>query len=619
MKRLLLLPMLYAAAVFGKEVKVPEVVIDPSGLTPHLLRQIDKAEKALVKQAVLNDALEIERLRRKAQDIVVTILQRDGYYNARVILEVGQDFEGEYWQFSVTPNKPSKVKTNRHAFVGQIQSDQFKARRHELLSSWKLPSKEVFVNERWSSAKAALLDDIRAKDFFLANYAYTQAYVDPSNQTVDTDLVLHSGPQVFLGDLQVEGLSRVPKWVIQYYVDYLSGKRVYSREALLDWQQQLQRTGLFRGVSIVPVYPDLSSVDGDIQPTQGLSKLDTLMQEETNTYVQQNPLMNQSRVTLPLKVQVSEAPARSVQAAVSIDDQVYLKGELLYKQNVIFGLPWHIETGVSLDFKRQKAFYDVYFLPSKNGGRNKVGVLLDRHKFDKDTLYRASMGWQFSYDYEWSLQNSYRLNLGSLLSLDYVFKTKKNYMATPTWINYADITYRKMNDYYNPTSGYMIKVAGAIGFNLSKWGVFSKLDIKAQYWYPMSPSDTLILKGAIGGVVHTKSGDVPIDFGYRLGGNQSIRGFGFQQIAETKDNRLVGADFMWFGSVEYQHYFNEKYGMSLFADVGDAKHRIQSMKPHLGVGAGFLYKTPIGAIDVSLAWGIGNKWPKLHFSLGVNF
>ncbi|KAG0758034.1 hypothetical protein G6F22_019765 [Rhizopus arrhizus] len=81
----------------------------------------------------------------------------------------------------------------------------------------------------------------------------------------------------------------------------------------------------------------------------------------------------------------------------------------------------------------------------------------------------------------------------------------------------------------------------------------------------------------IGRVWSSSKVQVPDDFGFRTGGARSIRGYKYQSIGLQRDNAVVGAPTLVVGSVEYDHYFNERWGMGVFVGAGGAAESVGEM------------------------------------------
>ncbi|MDH3389145.1 MAG: BamA/TamA family outer membrane protein, partial [Gammaproteobacteria bacterium] len=83
------------------------------------------------------------------------------------------------------------------------------------------------------------------------------------------------------------------------------------------------------------------------------------------------------------------------------------------------------------------------------------------------------------------------------------------------------------------------------------------------------------------------------------------------------DGKVIGARYMMYGGVEFEHYFNDRWGLALFYDVGNA---IDDLADSLESGAGFgwRWKSPVGPVRVDLANAVSTEdqeW-RLHVNIG---
>src|SRR5690606_34201996 len=109
-------------------------------------------------------------------------------------------------------------------FEGAITSRRFAKRVQEVRDGWSLKKGEPFRNAEWETAKRDLIAAISETDFAMARIQTSEARVDAEAATVALTVKVASGPQVILGDLEVEGLRRVPESLVKRYVTYTPRK-----------------------------------------------------------------------------------------------------------------------------------------------------------------------------------------------------------------------------------------------------------------------------------------------------------------------------------------------------------------------------------------------------------
>lgn len=97
-----------------------------------------------------------------------------------------------------------------------------------------------------------------------------------------------------------------------------------------------------------------------------------------------------------------------------------------------------------------------------------------------------------------------------------------------------------------------------------------------------------------------------------------MRGYRYQSLGPTDDSgEVVGGRYLVLGSIEFEHYFTDRWGAAVFFDIGNA---IDDLDEDLERGAGFglRWKSPVGPVRVDLASAIskdGKPW-RLHINIG---
>lgn len=568
----------------------PDVVIDPGGVDPVALQAINSAVEAITRLAEDQDGGEVSRLRRRAREATLSALETQGYFSPKVTLEVGEDVVGETWDIIIEPGVITRVDTVQLNFGGQITRPEFAARVDALKSKWPLRKDMPFVNESWHNAKASLLDDVSRKDFFFARLANTQATVDAEHAKAGLFVGVESGPRVRMGELSMIGLKRVPPELISRYIRYSPGEP-YDQDKLDEWQQALQSTSFFRGAFV------------------------TLDQDQSRQVT-----LPDGEMQLPVKVQVSEAPARRATGSLGVDSDNGLRVEGLYRQNVVFGQPVWIETGAGIDKNRQRAFFDVHLPPTLSGYKDSVGVLYNHSDIEGLDNRRMGLGWKrrqerkaagdsrVEYETQWNLIGAWdKTSISGAESFE-----------VPTLVGTWQWLRRDVDKKYDPREGNLIDVGLGAGVTLDKNEPFYRSSLRLQKWWPVGPRDVLTLRGEVG-KVWSNTERLPQDFSYRTGGARSIRGYRYQSIGLERGDAIVGAPALAVASMEYTHYFTETLGMNFFVDAGDAAPSFGEMDWALGYGVGLAVRTPAGPFFVDVAYGQRDRRLRLHFSLGIAF
>lgn len=585
----------------------PEVIIDPGSSPPKVLQAITEAVGAITRLAEDQDVREVSRLRRRAWDAAQAALQTQGYFAAKVTLDVseGAPDGGEFWEITIDPGVRTRVRQLGLSFQGGLAGAAYAGRRDALKDGWLLKPGMPFINDDWHTAKSDLLDAVVLRDFYFARLHPTRAVVDPQTAQADLDVTVDSGPPVQLGELQVLGLKRVPESLIRRYVRYQPGDP-YDQIQLEDWQQALQSTTFFRGAFVTL---DDQAVPAADQADAGNGAAAPAARQDVN-----HP------VSLPVRVQVTEAPARYFTGSLGADSDHGVRVEGLYRQNVVYGLPVWIETGAGVDQKRQRAFFDVHLPPTQAGYKNSFGLLYDHSDIEGLETSRAGMGWKLTQQRKAAGDSrvEYETAWAALVAYDKTRISGAYRYEVPSWTATWQWLRRDVNAKYDPREGNLIEFGLGVGTTLDDGQPFYRSSLRAQQWWSLSDRDVLTLRGEIG-KVWADTLRLPQDFSWRTGGSRSIRGYRYQSIGLERGDAVIGAPALGVVSLEYTHYFTDLLGANVFVDGGDAAPSFGQFDWHLGYGAGLAVRTPAGPFNVDLAWAQKDRRLRLQFSLGIAF
>ena len=147
---------------------------------------------------------------------------------------------------------------------------------------------------------------------------------------------------------------------------------------------------------------------------------------------------------------------------------------------------------------------------------------------------------------------------------------------------------------------------------------FAQVLANITWIHPVGERNRLIVRGSAGGTWTDEFDALPPSLRFFAGGDRSVRGYGFREIGpRDAEGRVLGGKHLLVGSVEYEHMFNDSWGMAAFVDAGDAFTSTE-FDARIGVGAGVRWRSPVGPVRVDVGVGLDDpdRAVRLHLTIG---
>ncbi|AFZ83439.1 outer membrane protein [Candidatus Kinetoplastibacterium blastocrithidii TCC012E] len=588
-----------------------KILIKSDDIQSDLLIPITKSIESVLKSADENDTIEIDRYHRRVIDSVVSLLSADGYFSPHVEVNVEYGLhEQKIWNVFIIAGRRTTVAKLDISFAGSITDKEFDERVQFLIKNCLLQNGMGFTNREWNNTKSKLLNALLSHDFFFAKIVKSEATIDQENALAYLSIVIDSGPRILMGALNVSGLNKVPESLLKRYIRYNEGD-AFDQDKLNDWQQHLYSTTFFHGV-FVTIDPAIT---------------DNFIKRMTKENISSLPSSSDNhKYILPVNIVVAEAPSKKIASSIGIDDNAGIKIEGLYNKNVPFSLPIIFSTGIGVDRVRQKIFADVNLPHDVYGKQNSIGASLDNSDLHGLNITRFAIGFaRSSNGYSSAAQNinitgaRYEANYGALLAYDHIKIREYSDFILPSATGTVEIVRRDLNNNVDPHDGNLLIIGLGAGISLDNISPYARTRIKFQKWLPVRSKDVFTFRSELGKVWSSENLKIPDDFGFRAGGANSIRGYNYQSIGVHRGSAVVGASSVVIFSFEYNHYIDDRLGVSAFVDVGDAFNLFKDISFAIGYGIGLRIKTPAGPLSFDIAYGQKYENLRLHLSLGIAF
>jgi translocation and assembly module TamA len=550
---------------------------DAAKLLDRVLREAAEADSI--------DREDEERMLRRVRGDTLDVLATEGFFSPTLTISPDDTGEARYVvRLDVGPR--TRVTEVVIEVAGELadRRDQVE----QLRAAWELPVGEPFRDERWSAAKSRLLNAVRSREFAAARLADSVALVNESEASARLRVEIDSGPAYTLGPIEVRGLARYDKQLVERYNTFVAGEP-YDADKLLEFQRRLQRAAYF------------STVIVDVDPARAEGH------------------------QLPVLVEVREAQTKRASFALGYSTDIGVRGEAAYRQAILFGFPYALQSGVSLDQTAQRAYADIYLPPKPGGEQDAVGALYENTDNEGVKTNRWAVGAQRTHKREGvaaSYDNQLALNFQhearEVLGAPDQNTVNDTFSLTYAW------TRRAVDSLTLPTRGTLLTLSGTVGLGRSSVSDFLNTGFvrgygRYVYYLPLTPRDQVILRTELGYVAVDDPRVVPNEFLFRTGGVGTVRGYAFQSLGSKVGSATTGSTMLAVASAEYVRWLWDDWGGAVFVDVGDASDDLFSVPLAKGYGLGARYRTLAGPLALDVAWADRTHGVRLHFAIAIAF
>jgi len=568
---------------------IVQLVVDaPRPLKPLLESNLDLGRlPGLAGSETVSEA-ELARLVAAAPAQARQLLETEGYF--RPVVQVQRE-PGEGLprvRVQVLPGPRTVVNRLTFEVEGELERDatrgepRAQAALQSLRDGWLLQPGMPFRNPVWSDAKSGTLAQLRAAGYASATWAGTGAQVDAEQDTARLFVVADSGPLFLAGPLDIEGLEHHDASTVRHLADFEPGTPL-TDQLLLDFQERLQTSGLF-GRATVTIDPDPA-------------------------------LAASARV----QVRLQELPLQQATVGVGYASKAGPRASVEHWHRRLFGQPLTSRNKIEWGRDRQAAEGDISTHTGAGLWRWFAGHAFERDRTSDDqvTSARVRLGRGRETPRE---QRSYFLETTHAERRTPVSAERSQALAANLHQGW-----RRLDSLVLPTDGWSVTLQTALGSARDHTGAsggFGRLYARAHAFQPLG-GWYASARVELGQVLSANDVLVPDPLRFRAGGDDSVRGYGYRELAPRgPDGRLRGGNALFAGSVELARPISARLPSvwgAVFVDAGQAAERFSELKPVYGVGAGVRWRSPIGPLKLDLAYATQRQRTRLHLSLGIPF
>ena len=564
---------------------------------------LDLARLAVVAPGEALSEGELRRLEATTPAQVRSLLATQGYMDPEVKVERESSAPGELprVRIEVTPGAKSRIERADLDVQGPLAEAAAQGDASAIAAiaawraAWRLPAGAEFSDTAWRDAKAAALARLRAAGYANASWSGTSAQVDADRALVRTVVAADSGPLYRTGALVIEGLERHDERGVRNLANFGAGTPA-TEALLLDYQERLQRAGLFERVAV--------TLDGE--PATATAATVT--------------------------VRLAELPLQQATAGVGISANNGPRVSLEHVQRRAFGQRAIMRNKLEIGRVHQawEGELSSHTLPGLY--RNLVGGAAERLESDTDRIISLRFRLGRAYDSQ-RIERLAFVEVERALVRPFATTLQPvplNTDTSATTLNFHG-NWRDVDNMILPTHGQSLALQSGVGRVFSSGGGaagtngsggFVRLHARLQAWRPLGADFYGQARLELGQVFAPDAVNVPESQRFRAGGDGSVRGYTYRSLTPNVGGVDVGGRVIATASVELARPISARLAnvwWAVFVDAGRAAERWSDWKPAWGGGVGVRWRSPVGPLRADIAYGEELKQWRLHLSVGIAF
>lgn len=551
-----------------------QVVVQVEGDHPRLR---DNAE-AFIGEVEGRSADNLVRYAPTAVDQASKALRALGYYSPDITWEVleGDADETATLKLTIEPGPPVRVTSRTVEIRGAASTD-------EAFTS-NLPAHpaegDILDHGEYANLRNTIETRARRRGYFDGQFLTHTLKVDPDKRSAVITLVYDSGKRYQLGDVIFEEGHWFELGLLNDFVTFEPGTPFHA-DKIANLNRNLQNSGYFRSVDI-----DASPADAE-------------------------------NGVIPVKVRLERREPRSVAAGVGFSTDVGPRFRGTWREHWInpMGHKRGAETELSAPRQNLTGWYELPLDPPMTDLiRLTAGYQREDIENVESELLTLGQQWQHQLDNGWlqilSLRwEGERFNIGN-------DETGTSSLFLPG-AGYSKI---HTDSPLDPSRGYRLQVdvAGSHRALLSDVDILH-VNALAKGLITVADNHRFLARFQAGAVATNRFEDVPPSLRFFAGGDQSVRGYGYETLSPENENGVpVGGRFLLVASGEYQYQFADQWRVAVFVDHGNAINDVDDPLA-TGAGLGLRWISPVGPLRLDIAKGLdpqfGGDW-RIHFSMG---
>ncbi len=557
------------------------VEIKVSGIEGDLLKNVQAAlslPPGLVRNGKVNRRW-LQRFQKQLPQKVAPALEPFGYFEAQTSVKLETLGENRFRLLvAVTPAEPVRVSKVKVDIEGPGNN---KKELRRLVGEFPLRQGDILRQNQYEAAKGSL--KARAIDLGFLDAAFSRhaIRVDRGRREAEIDLLLDTGLQYSFGEVLLHGAPNFPDRFLRRFQAFKPGD-VFSHAKLGQTQLNFLDSDRFKDVIVTPLQDQAKDLE------------------------------------VPVSIQLVPSARLRLRPGIGYGTDTGARLPLRYQDVNLFHRGHELQGDLLLAEFRQ-SLVGSYTIP---GSRSLQNYTIFRVGYDREDVDTYESSTLFAETERVHGFGKGRLGSVFLRLLQEDFEIGSEEGSSQMVVPGIRFSRRRYKNPVRPVEGYQ--------FRLETRGAHQTLGSDTGMLQFLASGNALLplpgrfsvftrVQGAMT-VQNEPLKEFPTSLRFFAGGDQSVRGYGYQSLGpEDENGDVVGGKHQLVGSIELGRAIGQNWGVAAFYDIGNAFNSFSDYELAEGAGIGVRYYTQIGPISVDLARQIGVRDPSIRLHISVGF
>jgi len=479
-----------------------------------------------------------------------------GYYQAKAVTSVNGDEKKQTVTVDVELGTRTSIITLDLKLTGEALKDK---NFQQLLDDFPIKEGQFLDHGEYESAKSRFRSLAQRYGYFDAKYKKSSVEVTQKSNTAIIQLWFDSGIRYQFGELIFDTETPAEKFIHSLLNFKVSDP--FDISVLNEFNQDLNKTGYFKSITILP------------------------------------DMRNKNGRKIPIHVITYMQPEDSFNAGIGFSTDEGIRGKFRWTRPWINQYGHSFETNITASIPKQEASA-TYKIPLEDPLYNFFSIQAGYKVLDQnDTDTQQSV---VGFNRHWRLDNDWLRTVYIRFDNESGSQGQQEF---DTSLILPGISFSRIRSKGGINIDWGDKLL--VYSEFANENLFSSDDVVKIYGQSKiirTYSGHQFLASAEAGAILSDSiYNVPSSMRFFTGGDQSIRGYDYEEIApRDAEGYLIGGSYLATASVEYRFPIAQKWKLAAFTDLGTATDDF-SEPLSIGTGLGVVWASPVGPIRFYVA------------------